>query len=331
MSHDIETFDDGTAAFFSARQDAWHRLGTVTTECLSADEVMRVAHLGGWNVRLLPLTATEITDNGVTTLDVPRHFATVRTHPHTSKPDVLAVVGNDYRVVQNEQHCELLNLLVDEAGAHFETAGSLRNGREVFVTMKLPRTVRLADTDDIDLYLAAMSSHDGTKPWRVIVTPTRIVCANTQRIALRTARASYTIKHTAAARSKIAQARTALGIVWNYCDEFEKAAEQLIQQTLTDGEFQKIIDQLWPYDPDNEGKRARGNRQRRTDTLHHLFTDADTNQGIRETRWAGLQAITEYLDHHAPATSAEVRAHRVLTSETLAAKKQTAYELLAAA
>ena len=27
---------------------------------------------------------------------------------------------------QNEQHCELLNLLVDEAGAHFETAGSLR-------------------------------------------------------------------------------------------------------------------------------------------------------------------------------------------------------------
>lgn len=330
MSHDIETFDDGTAAFFTARQDAWHQLGTVTTGCLTAEDVMSVAYLGGWNVRLLPLTASEITADGVSTLEVPRHFATVRTHPRTSKPDVLAVVGNDYRVVQNEQHCELLNLLVDEAGAHFETAGSLRNGREVFVTMKLPNTMRLAEADDIELYLAAMSSHDGSKPWRVIVTPTRIVCANTQRMALRTARASYTIKHTAGARSKIAQARTALGIVWNYCDAFEKAAEQLIQQTLTDGEFHAIIDQLWPYDPDAEGKRAQGNRQRRTSTLHHLFTDADTNHGIRGTRWAGLQAITEYLDHHAPAQTAEARAHRVLTSQALAAKKQTAYELLAA-
>lgn len=331
MSHDIETFDDGTAAFFTARQDAWHQLGTVTTDCLTAEEVMATAYLGGWNVRLLPLTATEITDNGVTTLEVPRHFASVRTHPHTGKPDVLAVVGNDYRVVQNEQHCDLLNLLVDEAGAHFETAGSLREGREVFVTMKLPQTMRLADTDDIDLYLAAMSSHDGSKPWRVLVTPVRIVCANTQRMAINQAKASFTIKHTASARSKIAQARTALGIVWNYCDAFEQAAEQLIQQTLTDGQFQQVIDQLWPYDPDDEGKRAETNRTRRTSTLQQLFADADTNQSVRDTAWAGLQAITEYLDHHAPATTPEVRAHRVLTSQVVASKKQTAYELLTTA
>lgn len=331
MSHDIETFEDGTAAFVSARQDAWHQLGTVTTDCLTAEEVMREAFLGGWNVRLLPLTATEITDDGVTTLEVPRHFATVRTHPKTRKPDVLAVVGNDYRVVQNEQHCDLLNLLVDEAGAHFETAGSLRGGREVFVTMKLPNTLSIAGTDEVDLYLAAMSSHDGTKPWRVVVTPVRIVCANTQRMALRTARASYTIKHTASAQSKIAQARTALGIVWKYCEAFETAAEQLIQQTLTDGQFARVIDKLWPYDSEDEGKRAQGNRLRRTESLNQLFADANTNNGIRATRWAGLQAITEYLDHYAPASTSETRAHRVLTSQAIADKKQAAYELFAAA
>lgn len=331
MSHDIETFEDGTAAFVSARQSAWHQLGTVTSECMTAEEVMRVALLGGWNVRLLSLTATEITEDGVSTIEVPRNFATVRTHPKTGRPDVLAVVGNDYRVVQNEEHCDLLNLLTDEAGAHFETAGSLRSGREVFVTMKLPRTLRIADTDDIDLYLVANSSHDGTKPWRVLVTPIRVVCANTLAIGIRRARASYMIKHTKSARSKIAQARTALGIAFNYCDAFETEAEQLIQQTLTDGEFQKIIDQLWPYDPEDEGKRAENNRLRRTDTLHQLFADADTNKGIRETRWAGLQAITEYLDHCAPAPTPDARAHRVLTSQALATKKQTAYQLLATA
>src|SRR6185295_68113 len=172
-----------------------------------------------WNVRTVPLTAADMTADGVSIVPVTDHFATVRTHPDTGQPDVLGVVGAGYTVVQNEQHCELLNLLVDEAGAHFETAGSLRGGRETFVTMKLPQSITLAGTqgsDDIELYLAAMSSHDGTAAWRVIVTPVRIVCANTQRLALRNARASYAIRHTRTAKGKIAQARQALGIVWRY-------------------------------------------------------------------------------------------------------------------
>ena len=334
MSHEIETFDDGTAAFVSARTDAWHQLGIVTRDCLTAEQVMTTAHLGGWNVRTVGLTATEITEQGVTTIPIRDHYATIRTHPVTGKPDVLGVVGAGYTVVQNEQHCELLNLLVDEAGAHFETAGSLRGGRETFVTMKLPNTLRLAGTDgrddEVELYLAAMSSHDGTTAWRVIVTPVRIVCANTQRIALSTARASYAIRHTRSATGRIAQARQALGLVWRYCDAFETAAQSLINQTLELDEFQTIVDTIWPTPTDTAslGARAAGIRDRRNTTLRNLFTDADTQHNVRGTRWAGLQAITEYLDHHTPAKDADVRAHRVLTSHTVADRKQRAYDLL---
>ena len=334
MAHEIETFDDGTAAFVTARTDAWHRLGVTTTDCLTAEQVMTTAKLGGWNVHTVPLTATDMSDDGVTSLPVTDHFATVRTHPLTGLPDVLGVVGTGYTVVQNEQHCELLNLLVDEAGAHFETAGSLRGGRETFVTMKLPHTVTLAGTngsDDIELYLAAMSSHDGTAAWRVIVTPVRIVCANTQRMALRNARATYAIRHTKTAKAKIAQARQALGIVWRYAEEFETAAQNLINQTLLLDEFQQIVDKLWPAAPtDVLGPRAAGLRDRRNTTLRSLFTEADTQHTIRGTRWAGLQAITEYLDHHTPAKDDTVRAARVLTSHALAERKQRAYDLLAA-
>jgi hypothetical protein len=93
MAHEIETFDDGSAAFVSACQDAWHRLGTVTRDCLTAEQVMTTAHLGGWNVHTVPLSATEMTPDGVTTLHVRDHFATVRTHPVSGQPDVLGVVG----------------------------------------------------------------------------------------------------------------------------------------------------------------------------------------------------------------------------------------------
>ena len=339
MSHEIETFADGTAAFVSAREDAWHRLGVVTRDCLTAEQVMTTARLGGWNVRTVPLSATDLTDDGVTSIPVPDHFATVRTHPVTGRPDVLGVVGSGYTVVQNEEHCELLNLLVDEAGAHFETAGSLRGGRETFVTMKLPHTLTLdtghgsGDTDDVELYLAAMSSHDGTAAWRVIVTPVRIVCANTQRMALSTAKATYAIRHTRTARSRIAQAREALGLVWRYCDAFETAAQQMINRTLVLDEFQTVIDQLWDGTDDpanNVTPPAAGIRDRRNTTLPGLFSDADTQQVVRGTRWAGLQAITEYLDHHAPAKDDTVRANRVLTSHALAERKQRAYQLLTA-
>ena len=335
MPHEIETFDDGTAAFFTARTDAWHRLGVTTRDCLTAEQVMTTAKLGGWNVRTVSLQATELTDDGVTTLDVADHFATVRTHPLSGKPDVLGVVGAGYTVVQNEEHCELLNLLVDEAGAHFETAGSLRGGRETFVTMKLPHTLTLDGSngrDDVELYLAAMSSHDGTAAWRVIVTPIRIVCANTQRIALRHAKATYAIRHTRTAKAKIAQARQALGIVWRYAEEFETAAQNLINSTLLLDEFQAIVDKLWPVDPtDIVGPRAAGIRDRRNQALRSLFVEADTQHTIRGTRWAGLQAITEYLDHHTPARDDDVRATRVLTSHALGERKQRAYDLLAAA
>ena len=104
-----------------------------------------------------------------------------------------------------------------------------------------------------------MSSHDGTAAWRVIVTPVRIVCANTQRMALRQAKATYAIRHTRTAKAKIAQARQALGIVWRYAEAFETAAQTLINQTLVLDEFQAIVDQLWPIDPtDIPSPRAAG-------------------------------------------------------------------------
>jgi phage/plasmid-like protein (TIGR03299 family) len=202
--------------------------------------------------------------------------------------------------------------------------------------MKLPQSICLVGSngsDDVELYLAAMSSHDGTAAWRVIVTPVRIVCANTQRMALRRAKASYAIRHTRSARGKIAQARQALGIVWRYCEEFETAAQALINRPLDVAEFIEIVDDVWKVSDDPNdvlGPRAAGIRDRRNTTLGGLFTDADTQHAIRGTRWAGLQAITEYLDHHAPARDDNVRAARVLTSHALGERKQRAYELLTA-
>ncbi|WP_326693388.1 MULTISPECIES: DUF932 domain-containing protein [unclassified Streptomyces] len=326
MAHEIEQFEDGTAAFASARLSAWHGLGTVTKDAMTAEEAMQIASLGDWNVRLLPLTATEQDEHGEpNTLHLPDHFASARTNPKLGRTEALGVVGSDYVPVQNEEHAEFLNLLADESGAHFETAGSLKNGRQVFLTMKLPQAMTIGASDRVDLYIAAFNSHDGSSAFRTVVTPIRVVCANTQRAALNNAYASYSVRHTAGAKSRIAQARKALGLTFKYAEEFEKAAQRMVQEEMALSELRAVIDEIWPAGED-QGPRARNYQEQRTGQIIHLFDRAETQAGIRGTRWAGYQAITEYVDHFQPSrgrTSQEktaARAERVISGSADAVK-----------
>ncbi len=330
MAHELETLANGQTAFASANVSAWHRLGQITEGCMTAEEAMKQAWLGGWNVRKIALSGMEITENGITRIDSPDKWMTVRTNPQTGATEYLGVVGDDYTCVQNEQVAEVLNLLTDESGAHFETAGSMRGGKSVFVTMKLPEAMKLADIDDIDLYLAATTSHDGTASLRVDATPVRIVCANTQRMAYQRSKGFYTFRHTSNVKSKISEAREAIGLVWKHFTAFEAEAEKMINETLTMGEFEKIVAQVWPL-ADDASDATKNNAKQRMSTLRYLIRDADTQKAIKGTRWAGYQAITEYLDHFAPAKSDEDRAVRALSSGSSSSGmvlKSRAFELL---
>ena len=250
MAHELD-ITDGQVSFANSRSDAWHRLGQSVGHAMTAREAMEAAHLAGWNVRKMALQVPQqpfIDEAAVITpppLAVPDFYATVRTNPINGAPDVLGVVGSKYEPVQNEASCELLDALVDESGgAHFETAGALRGGRETFVTMKLPGSMVFdgidGSTDRTDFYLAALNSHDGSSKFSFLVTPVRIVCANTQAAALGAAKASWGIRHTGGARTAIAEARNALQLSWRYVAAFEAEAARLYAQPMD-------TDQMWVF------------------------------------------------------------------------------------
>jgi phage/plasmid-like protein (TIGR03299 family) len=328
MAHELETLANGQTAFASARQSAWHQLGTVTDTCMTAEDVMSKAWLGGWDVRKIRLQGIEDTKaGGINRIECTDKWMTVRTNPPTGATEYLGVVGDDYTTVQNEQVAEMLNRLVDESGAHFETAGSMRGGRRVFVTMKLPTAMEIAGVDRMDLYLAATTGHDGTASLRVDATPVRIVCANTQRMAYDLSQGSYTFRHTSNVNTQITEARQALRLVWKHFAAFEAEAEKMLNQAMTMGEFEKIVAQMWPV-ADDATEVAQNNAKQRSATLRYLIRDADTQKAIKGTRWAGYQAITEFLDHWVPATNEVVRAQRSLTGKGVELKSR-AFELLA--
>ena len=330
MSHEVETHENQAAALF-ARTDPWHRLGTtVRGVAFTAEDAMTLGHLGGWRVRKAPLTATEITPDGVEScLEVPAKFATIRTNPFTKAPEPLGVVGHGYTPLQNEEHAEFLNRLADESGAVFDTAGSLRGGRQVFITMRLPRTLRVGGVDPVDLNIAALNSHDGSSAFRLMITPIRVVCANTQRAALRHNVAHVSIRHTTNAKAAVQQAREALGLTFAYVDEFEAEAEKLINTTMTDAGFADLSRQVFGTTPTDTSTRTRNRARDREATLTRLWADADTQAAVRGTAWAGYQAVVEYVDHFAPVRAktepGTARARRLLTSEEPNRLKNTAW------
>ncbi|KXK59285.1 alpha/beta hydrolase [Micromonospora rosaria] len=327
MPHDLETFADGTTAFASARLSAWHQLGTVTQDTMRAEEIMAAARLGGWGVRTIRTVGVDIVDGVEVQVPADDKRMTVRRNPVTGATEYLGIVGTDYTVVQNEQCAELLDRLVDQVGgAHFETAGSLRRGKSVFVTMKLPTAMEIGGVDRLDLYLIGTTSHDGTAALRVDASPIRVVCANTQRAAFAHSVGHYTFRHTSNVNAQISQAREALGLMWRYMETFEQAAERMLQTELTMREFENVVAQVWPV-KDTASDQTRNNAKQRLGTLKYLIREADTQKAITGTRWAGYQAITEYLDHYQPAKNATVRANRVVTG-TVGELKVTAFDLL---
>lgn len=307
MAHNLD-ITDGVASFVSAHTAAWHQLGETLDHSFTAEEAMKEGRLGGWNVRTLPAFARD--EKGV---EIPMggRRAVVRDNPvRKGQIDFLGDVGSSYRIIQNEQHAGLLNALVEESGATFDTAGSLYGGSHVFITMKLPGHIHVGGVDPVDTYIAAVNSHDGSMAFTLMVTPVRVVCANTLNLAFGSSSHQFRIRHTSGVEKALhSQARQALDLTFNYLDVFQEQAEQLINTTMTQAQFEEIIEK--EFGPAEDASNSTITRtQVKLDDMAELFSDANTQDGIRNTAWAGLAALTEWADHFSPTRGQDVDTSR---------------------
>lgn len=332
MAHALETFTDGTTAFFSNRETPWHKLGTLTEGAQTAADALRLAQLD-WEVTKAEthVQTPIITEQGVSMVEVPGKFITYRNHPKNGL-EGLGVVGSQYQVIQNSEAFDFLTHLVDESGAVFETAGSLDNGRRVFMSLRLPQTITIGGGQDtVDMYLMATTSHDGTKSFTAAVTPIRPVCSNTVAMGLARAKSKWNLKHTTNVKGKVAQAREALGMAFRYTEEFQIAVDSLASEKFSEKEFASFLNSLMPTDK-NTTVRQQSKITDAKATMQALW-NAPTQANIAWTRWAAYNTVTEYADWAMPIRGKEtdkdlLRAQRIFTG-TNDAIKQRAYDLLA--
>jgi phage/plasmid-like protein (TIGR03299 family) len=296
MAHDLESVN-GQTAFASLRQPAWHGLGTVFTDEVNTNEMLSLAHLDNWNVRLEDVATPEGFNS-----DKNYSFVT-RTNPFDRNTnDILGVVGERYVPLQNEDLFSFGDNLLD-GGGRWETAGSIKGGRVVFGSIALTDSITLDPNgiaDKIDNYLLINTSHDGSIAIQASITPVRVVCANTLNLALsainnkKDVKQTFKIRHTQTAEGKIAVAREALGLAHKYIDEFSTIANEMIQTEITKAQFDKIVEALYPA-PKKDAKGSQKKHDSKIDLINSIYV-GDFNNTITGTAWGVANALTERLD-----------------------------------
>lgn len=295
MAHNLEEMN-GEVAFALRGAPAWHGLANATWDAdshVTTREMLDAAKLSQWNVRLeqvtYPADYRPVSDT----------FMVVRTNPFDQGTDILSVVGERYHTYQNEELFEFGDTLLD-GGGEWESAGSIKQGRQVFGSLVLPRDIVLDSggaNDVVKTYLLVTTSHDGSSAIQAMTTPVRVVCQNTLNMALSGAKQSYKVRHTATASGRVQAARTALGISFAYLDKFEDEAKALYAASITDQQFFDLVNVLYPAPESGAAKVAVTKYNNKIDVINDLYFTSPTCATIKGTAWGALNALTERVDY----------------------------------
>lgn len=303
-------------------------LGTSISDATTCAEALAAADLN-WGLQVSDAgSMTILTDDGVSLTGMPDRRFVSRDDTGT----ILAAVGSRYTPISNAQ----VFALSDHAkalGACFDAAGALDHGRTVFMTMTIPEaTGFVGGSDPVEFGFYLRSGHDGQAA-TYSVSATRRVCTNGMVVGnLDATPQSWTIRHTSSAYDNLVLAKAAVTDAMAYAKAFVAHADAMVTTPMTTGEYIDVLDAIAPK-PDYDNKAAVTRWERRRDILMDLWGTADTQENIRNTRWAAFNAIGEYLDWYTTTKGDDAVRARALRqfNGTDTATRRRAFQLLAAA
>lgn len=321
MSAGIKKADN----MFSVRETPWHGLGVVLKKHpKTIEEAVKLAELD-WAVEQAPLVA-KVDKKDV---PVPGFVANIR----SDTQDTLGVVSTRYKPVQNQ---EAFSWLASIFGSEmlFETAGSLMDGRRVWVMMKLPDFVKIGG-DEIGQYAFISNSHDGHGSVLTALTPIRIVCQNTLNCAVRIAKGknkvhqTYSLRHLGNMDQKIQEARNVLEVTIDYYKALKQVGDGLAKAKVSETKATSVLKLLFPVD-DSLSDRKIENIEESRSTVMAIFKgegkSGDTSGNAPGSWWSLFNAMVEYSDWNRKEMKEGGRFQRSLDDPD--AFKKTAWKLV---
>lgn len=265
------------------REAPWHGIGTCVQEAPTSADALRIAGLD-WTVEQRPVyraDGSEInpfvenyrSDNGRT----------------------LGIVTTKYRICQNTEAFAFTDALIG-GEVRYDTAGSLRNGKQIWLLAKLEGTQYVGD--EFENYIVFTNTHDGSGAIRCAMTPVRVVCQNTLNLALDNADRAWSTIHKGDIMGKLAEAENVLFKAHKYMEEYAGYAEQLANTPLKMEDLELMLTYLFPYKETDSDTKKRNAQELRSNYMACYFMPDLVK--FRGTQWGAINAMSDFVTHTEP-------------------------------
>jgi phage/plasmid-like protein (TIGR03299 family) len=284
MAHEIEEM-------FSVKITPWHGLGKIIHDAPSVQEGIRLAGLD-WPVEQRPVYTLN-GDGGYQIISDKK--AIVR----ADRSETLAVLGNNYKPLQNSEAFEFFQPFIEEGLASLETAGSLKEGKKIWVLARLKTApIEITKNDVVEKFLLLSNSHDGTLAVRVGFTPIRVVCANTMAYA-HESDASQLIRvyHGKNVKQNVDALRETINAMDASFEASEEKMKFLAKKQINKLDLQKYIRVVMKIQDKYETQRQQINAEKLEQRIMQLFETSAGAQEAGTTYWGAYNAVNFYLNY----------------------------------
>lgn len=276
MSAEVETM-------FSYREIPWHGQGIVVENAPTSEDAIRLAGLD-WEVVKRGLV------DEVTGEIIPGFVATVREKDNK----VLGIVSDArYQIVQNIDGFRFTDKILGD-GVTYERAGSLFDGKKVWISAKLPEMEILGDS--YAPYLIFTNSHDGTGAIRACVTPVRVVCSNTLNLALERANRSWSCNHRGNVGEALHEASKTLGLAKKYMGRLEVELTEASKIDVDENKVVRFTELLLPLNKDDPRRKIEHIKEMRDEILYRWKMAPDLSE-TRKDGYRYLNAVSDFAVH----------------------------------
>jgi phage/plasmid-like protein (TIGR03299 family) len=223
---------------------------------------------------------------------------------------VLSHAGTGYNPFQNRDVMSFFKKFTEAGDMFMETAGSLKEGQEIWGLAKLKDGFQLAGGDEVKGYLLLNNSHKVGKAMTVMFTPIRVVCNNTLTLALNDSGANkFRILHLQMFDQEIMQAaEEALGLSNTRMAQFKEQSEFLASKRAKTLDVDNFIAEM--FQKDTLLERGKAVNQNELPPLRDEFkrtalavaeayevSPGSTLASAKGTWWGALNAVTYVVDH----------------------------------
>ena len=280
MSHEVETM-----AY--AGELPWHGLGTEVSNELTPLQMMQKAGVD-WEVEQQKI----VTESG---LEINDKVALVRTSDNT----LLDVTGKDWKPVQNEEAFTFFSEFVAAGDMEMHTAGSLKEGRNVWALAKVKESFDVFGEDRVDSYLLFSNPHQYGKAVDVRFTPIRVVCNNTLTFSLQSAsKNSVKVGHRTAFDADTV--KETLGLASEKFAKYKEMAQFLGSRKVTAESLIQYYNDVFPTTSRKEEKTPVVVYDDMSKAAKMCYDALEVQPGAQfaaGTWWQAFNSVTYYTDH----------------------------------